>query len=258
MALALQKAATGVRPAPASRTSTVRVQATAGNAAEARQWINNWKNKQAATANRPSWFPGSKLPDHLDGSMPGDFGFDPLGLGKDAGKLKWYQQAELQNGRWAMLGAAGILVPDLLRSLGLGGPAAQTPWFAAGTYDYFAPPKALFAVMMFLFAWVEIRRLQDIRKPGSVNQDPIFTNNSLPDGEVGYPGGIFDPLGYSKGNMAELKVKEIKNARLAMLGFAGFVAQYNTTGKTPLQNLADHLADPWGTTVLSNDLSRLH
>jgi hypothetical protein len=49
-------------------------------------------------------------------------------------------------------------------------------------------------------------RLQDIRKPGSVNQDPIFTNNKLPDGEVGYPGGIFDPLGYSKGNMAELNI----------------------------------------------------
>jgi hypothetical protein len=39
---------------------------------------------------------------------------------------------------------------------------------------------------------------------------------SLPKGEVGYPGGIFDPLGYSKGNMEELKVKEIKNGRLAV------------------------------------------
>jgi hypothetical protein len=69
------------------------------------------------------------------------------------------------------------------------------------------------------------RRLQDIRKPGSVNQDPIFTNNKLPDGEVGYPGGIFDPLGYSKGDMATLKLKEIKNGRLAMLAFVGFCAQ---------------------------------
>jgi hypothetical protein len=35
---------------------------------------------QTASANRTSWFPGSKLPDHLDGSLPGDYGFDPLGL----------------------------------------------------------------------------------------------------------------------------------------------------------------------------------
>jgi light-harvesting complex I chlorophyll a/b binding protein 2/light-harvesting complex I chlorophyll a/b binding protein 4 len=75
------------------------------------------------------------------------------------------------------------------------------------------------------FPLVLVCRLQDIRKPGSVNQDPIFTNNKLPDGEVGYPGGIFDPLGYSKGDMATLKLKEIKNGRLAMLGFVGFCAQ---------------------------------
>ena len=43
-------------------------------------------------------------------STPADFGFDPLSLGKDEAALKWYTQAELQNGRWAMLGVAGILV----------------------------------------------------------------------------------------------------------------------------------------------------
>ena len=110
---------------------------------------------------------------------------------------------------------------------------------------------------MLLFAWVEIRRLQDIRKPGSASQDPIFTQYSLPAGEVGYPGGVFDPLGYSKGNLAELKVKEIKNGRLAMLGFLGFCAQAWTTGTTPLANLGAHLANPFETTVFSNDLARL-
>ena len=43
----------------------------------------------------------------------------------DKDKLKWYQQAELVHCRFAMLGAAGILVPDLFHSIGLGGPAAQ-------------------------------------------------------------------------------------------------------------------------------------
>jgi hypothetical protein len=87
---------------------------------------------QAATASRPSWFPGSKFPAHLDGSLPGDHGFDPFNLGVDPAKLKWYQQAELVHCRFAMLGAAGILVPDLFHSIGLGGPAAQVrrrrPW----------------------------------------------------------------------------------------------------------------------------------
>jgi hypothetical protein len=44
---------------------------------------------QAASANRPSWFPGSQFPAHLDGSLPGDHGFDPFSLGKDPAKLNW-------------------------------------------------------------------------------------------------------------------------------------------------------------------------
>jgi hypothetical protein len=34
--------------------------------------------------------------------------------GADPEALKWHQQAELVHGRWAMLGAAGVLVPELL------------------------------------------------------------------------------------------------------------------------------------------------
>lgn len=43
-------------------------------------------------------------------------------------------------------------------------------------------------------------------------------------------GGAFDPLGWSKGDVEDLKVKELKNGRLAMLAFLGFVAQYGATG----------------------------
>lgn len=42
---------------------------------------------------------------------------------------------------------------------------------------------------------------------------------------MGYPGGIFDPLGFSKGNLKELQTKEIKNGRLAMIAFMAFVIQ---------------------------------
>ena len=44
---------------------------------------------EPSKAERQVWFPGNKAPDYLDGSMPGDFGFDPLGLGSDPNTLRW-------------------------------------------------------------------------------------------------------------------------------------------------------------------------
>lgn len=67
-------------------------------------------------------------------------------------------------------------------------------------------------------------------------------------------GGIFDPFGLAKQDSGELRLKEIKNGRLAMLAFAGFVAQARTTGETPLDNLTTHLADPWGQNVFARKL----
>lgn len=58
---------------------------------------------------------------------------------------------------------------------------------------------------------------------------PLNYNNRLTR-KILLAGGAFDPLGWSKGNLEDLKVKELKNGRLAMLAFLGFVAQYGATG----------------------------
>ena len=80
-------------------------------------------------AARPLWQPGSAPPKHLDGSLPGDFGFDPLNLGSNKAALEWYRNAELQNGRWAMAGVAGILIPNILTKAGV----LNVPeWYDAG------------------------------------------------------------------------------------------------------------------------------
>merc|ERR1711904_405411 len=137
--------------------------------------IRYTKNTQccASSKTRPVWFPGNEPPVHLDGSMAGDFGFDPLRLGTDKKYLTWFREAELQHCRWAMLGVTGVLVGELVR------PDIdfyKAPQQLDGTFPF--PIPILIATQFILFHYVELRRWQDFRCPGCVNRDPIFGENS--------------------------------------------------------------------------------
>ncbi|KAL6983910.1 Chlorophyll a-b binding protein 7, chloroplastic [Sarracenia purpurea var. burkii] len=205
-----------------------------------------------ADPERPLWFPGSTPPPWLDGSLPGDFGFDPLGLGSDPETLRWNVQSEIVHCRWAMLGAAGIFIPEFLTKIGI----LNTPsWYTAGELEYFTDKTTLFVVELIFIGWAEGRRWADIISPGSVNTDPIFPNNKLTGTDVGYPGGLwFDPLGWGSGSpekIKELRTKEIKNGRLAMLAVIGAWFQAIYTGTGPIDNLFAHLADPGHATIFA-------
>ncbi|KAG9450876.1 hypothetical protein H6P81_010841 [Aristolochia fimbriata] len=204
-------------------------------------------------AQRATWLPGLDPPPHLDGTLAGDYGFDPLGLGEDPESLRWYVQAELVHCRFAMAGVAGILLTDLLRVTGI----SKIPvWYEAGAVKYeFASTEALFIVQLLLMGFVETKRYMDFKSPGSQAKEGTFfgLEAALEGLEPGYPGGpLLNPLGLAKDiNTAhDLKLKEIKNGRLAMVAMLGFMVQAQVTHAGPVDNLIDHLSNPWHRTII--------
>ncbi|KAJ9152374.1 hypothetical protein P3X46_025945 [Hevea brasiliensis] len=198
----------------------------------------------------------SEIPEYLTGEVPGDYGYDPFGLSKKPEDFAKYQAFELIHARWAMLGAAGFVIPEAFNKFGANcGPEAV--WFKTGallldggTLNYFGnkiPINLIVAVVaeIVLVGGAEYYRIIN----GLGFEDKL------------HPGGPFDPLGLAKDpdQAAILKVKEIKNGRLAMFAMLGFYFQAYVTGEGPVENLAKHLSDPFANnllTVLSGSAER--
>ena len=94
--------------------NTKQVQSFLGScsALQGRSSAQRGRSRQSVTvrAERAGlWLPGIEAPKWLDGSLPADRGFDPLGLATDSERLEWFVAGERYNGQWAMAGAAGIL-----------------------------------------------------------------------------------------------------------------------------------------------------
>ncbi|CAM6030682.1 unnamed protein product [Sphagnum balticum] len=241
-------AAAGCRP-----SSVLVVAATADSSSSSSSSSSAGVVTSPGVADRPLWLPGSTPPAHLDGRLVGDFGFDPLGLGQDPAALRWYVQAELIHARFAMAGVTGILFTDILRVTGL----KDVPvWYEAGAYHFdFADTKTLFCVQLLLMGFVETKRWLDFVTPGSqAAEDSFFGWEAAFEGlECGYPGGpLFDPMGLASdvSKSQPLKLKELKNGRLAMVAWVGLEAQAYVTGTGPIDNLLTHLSDPAHRTIV--------
>ncbi|CAJ2675845.1 unnamed protein product [Trifolium pratense] len=181
---------------------------------------------------RPRWLGPISYgyPSYLIGELPGDYGFDIAALAKDPVALDKYFNFEILHARWAMLASVGALIPELLDLLGAFH-FVEPVWWRVGYSKLQVGPEYA------RYCGIEALEPLGIYLPGDIN----------------YPGGaLFDPLNLSKDPEAfeELKVKEIKNGRLAMVAWLGFFMQAALTGKGPVQNIMDHISDPFHNNLL--------
>ncbi|KAH0938610.1 hypothetical protein HID58_006071 [Brassica napus] len=202
---------------------------------------------------RPRWFGPIPYdyPPYLTGELPGDYGFDIAGLGKDRLNFDKYFNFEILHARWAMLAALGALIPEVFDLTG------AFHFVEPGeTLDYLGIPGLHVAGSQGVIVIAICQALLMVgpeyaRYCGIEALEPLGIY--LP-GDINYPGGtLFDPLNLSQDPVAfeDLKVKEIKNGRLAMVAWLGFYAQAAVTGKGPVQNLVDHVSDPLHNNLLA-------
>eukprot|EP01026_Neomeris_dumetosa_P025846 TRINITY_DN2120_c0_g1_i1.p2 TRINITY_DN2120_c0_g1~~TRINITY_DN2120_c0_g1_i1.p2 ORF type:complete len:320 (+),score=43.59 TRINITY_DN2120_c0_g1_i1:3033-3992(+) len=216
------------------------------------------------------WLPNTTRPQWLDGSLPGDRGFDPLGLGKPSE----YLQVELDaNDINAAVNKAGGIVGSFQESSDLvseentlqpykdvfGLERFRECELIHGRWAMLACLGCIVAEGVTGVSWVEAGKVEldgaqyfNFDLPFSLTQlvwievilvggAEIYRNSELDPVKRCYPGGIFDPLKLASDDSERsfrLKTAEIKHARLAMVAFLGYAVQAGVTGQGALGSLS--------------------
>jgi len=172
-----------------------------------------------------------------------DFNFDPLGLAVKCEKyLPWFREAELKHGRIAMLAFVGLVVPDFVR---IPGPeacygaktvvdahnaCAGDPYFpfVLDATDFYGKEGHQVGPLFQVFAFCGlVEMLTTFAKTSNVSNKPGLTLENAGDYRLGV-----NFLPQDEAKVKEMKLKELKNGRLAMLAFGGAITQATLTGNS--------------------------
>lgn len=165
--------------------------------------------------------PFLKRPEMLDGSLPGDRGFDPFNLAYDEKMLNFQRTAEVKHARLAMLAAVGWPIAELLDRT-LASQWGLKPLLVDGRVPSVlngglaSTPFAFWAATLGVAAAIETYGL--LKEQSATEAGAMLTP-----GDLG-----FDPFGLTaktpEGRKYELEA-ELFNGRLAMLAITGFALQ---------------------------------
>lgn len=222
---------------------------------------------------RPTWIPNADIPDWLDGSLPGDRGFDPLGLSKPVEYLQMdidaLDQNDAVNKKGEVIGSFSPVVDEV--STARVQPYSEVFGLARfrecelihGRWAMLAALGVIVAESSTGVSWAEAGKVEldgarylDFNLPFSISQlcwfealavggAELYRNTELDTTKRCYPGGFFDPLnlasvenGADPEKADRLKEAEIKHGRLAMVAFFGFGTQYLYFGEGAFGSLA--------------------
>jgi len=147
------------------------------------------------------------VPEKLDGSMPGDMGFDPMGLSDIQTDLRYARWAELKHGRVCMLAVCGMVWQEYLPHLPGDAYATTDPFEAISSVGFGSNIQTLLGIGV-----IEL-----------INWEETFNGDSRPGVLPGWEGAGWDKMTEEKKN--RLFESEIVHCRLAMIAFIGATHQ---------------------------------
>ena len=190
---------------------------------------------------------------YVTGVYPGDYRWGIADLGADQITLDPYRKAERIHACWALLDIMGCLAPEILAKFTgsqLSGPA----WFQTGAeifkesrVNHASNPSLIHATSIFAVLTCRVL-LQGAADAYRVNQA-----GRASEGLKLWSGGPFDPLGLAEDldSLTELKAKETKNGRLAIISMLAYAVQVIVPGEGPAENWAACTAHALGANGLS-------